>query len=620
CDAANLQRLIGRATGELSTAANGRTDVVFGDIHFWLPAGTPYYNVPAGRRLVHNQTAAHTRATTGNTTAAPTPLPQAGHTIEGFYVRLHYAMGEGPAANRGDITLTLRNANGQLNTSITEAGGEYELYSKAKRICDDWTANAPVHAHVYELLRFGRVIEPGVVDDLANVPHWRKINIPNVAGGASGERWVNLNNRTPGQIVTVFSDADFPHWRGWQIISDDSAPADNRCDSGTIRAMADRDGDGTVTFNELRAFLREDTLRRAICPIPCEWDISTIDARWGWLRTDAPHLPNGALSESHYRAFTNFVRALSFAPPQGLRDAVWRFHPREFIETFRKCGWLSENEFAQCIPRRNKHLSGTTFNTQTVATWNQALARAQTWGTHLNKTMRKYLINTSKQRILHFLAQVIEESGYLRLVKEGGGENASYAPYYGRGLIQLTRKNNYQTYGVYRGFRASYPFSVTNHPFGVAGTNPTNPEEKFSVDLGWNPNNLIVTNNNTYNAENCADSSGFYWVNRRITATGQTGLETSDAGIYIADIIQTCRLVNGNVSIQNINGLDVRLQLGIYLKHVLLDANLPTVDESITFDWRRRSTKELVTTAGVTQHVFVRTTHILDVILTWQRP
>ena len=37
CDDANLQRLIGRQTGDLNTGADGRRDVVFGELYFHLP-------------------------------------------------------------------------------------------------------------------------------------------------------------------------------------------------------------------------------------------------------------------------------------------------------------------------------------------------------------------------------------------------------------------------------------------------------------------------------------------------------------------------------------------------------------------------------------------------------
>lgn len=84
---------------------------------------------------------------------------------------------------------------------------------------------------------------------------------------------------------------------------------------------------------------------------------------------------------------------------------------------------------------------------------------------------------------------------------------------------------------------------------------------------------------------------------------------------------------------KNTNGLDVRLQLGIFMKHVLLDMPLPTGNESITFDWRRNSEKEpvfdtqgqVVTIIDSNGNVVIKeqyypANHTLGVFLTWQRP
>lgn len=54
---------------------------------------------------------------------------------------------------------------------------------------------------------------------------------------------------------------------------------------------------------------------------------------------------------------------------------------------------------------------------------------------------------------VHVLAQMLHESGSLRLTVEGvnAGNPPSYSPYIGRGLIQITYKVNYEKYGEYVG-------------------------------------------------------------------------------------------------------------------------------------------------------------------------
>jgi len=49
----------------------------------------------------------------------------------------------------------------------------------------------------------------------------------------------------------------------------------------------------------------------------------------------------------------------------------------------------------------------------------------------------------------HFLAQVCGETSAFKYLSEINGPQASYAPWYGRGLLQLTGQHNYQSYADY---------------------------------------------------------------------------------------------------------------------------------------------------------------------------
>lgn len=253
--------------------------------------------------------------------------------------------------------------------------------------------------------------------------------------------------------------------------------------------------------------------------------------------------------------------------------SVWHFHPLRLVRHFKKCGWLTRDEFAQCIPRRNCHLDGTQFVPQAVATWGVASQRSALWSLPISISTRKYGISNSQLRMRHFLAQLTEESGYYRLVVEGRGSEASYAPYYGRGLIQLTHRKNYEEYGAWRGFDQS-------------GAAPPFQE------LGWSPDGMIARTNQDYNARNCADSAAFYWTCPAIVATGMNVLKTSDGGAGIEESILASRSTNGNVPQQNINGLGTRLQAFIYLEAIVTDAITAQVEAQLDFDWRRNSNKE----------------------------
>ena len=67
----------------------------------------------------------------------------------------------------------------------------------------------------------------------------------------------------------------------------------------------------------------------------------------------------------------------------------------------------------------------------------------------LNKTMKAYNINSCLRKA-HFLAQCAHESDNFKTTSEYNGSKKGYAPYFGRGLIQLTHKGNYQKYANYK--------------------------------------------------------------------------------------------------------------------------------------------------------------------------
>ncbi len=66
----------------------------------------------------------------------------------------------------------------------------------------------------------------------------------------------------------------------------------------------------------------------------------------------------------------------------------------------------------------------------------------------LNKTLEKYEINTCIRKI-HFLAQIYLETDRLKTLLEYGADKKDYAPYVGRGFMQLTHKSNYAAYTAF---------------------------------------------------------------------------------------------------------------------------------------------------------------------------
>ncbi|MDR5799558.1 chitinase [Caballeronia sp. LZ001] len=75
-------------------------------------------------------------------------------------------------------------------------------------------------------------------------------------------------------------------------------------------------------------------------------------------------------------------------------------------------------------------------------------AKLQEYLPALNKAFADFSLDTCITRA-HFIAQMLTESGQFRYTKELGTERKIYDPWRGRGLIQLTHKENYDLYGNY---------------------------------------------------------------------------------------------------------------------------------------------------------------------------
>lgn len=528
CDDANLRRMVGRASGQLNTAANGRTDAVYGTMHFRLPAGTPVY----GEKPMLNNPVAH-RQSASSKGAAPMALQALHTTTHDLYVGLRYAGGEGAASNRGDAYLSTYQLNGtRIGDALEENDAEYSLYRDATSISNAYPANArPAPSAVYELLRFGRVIGPDALNPL-NVPHWRRIHYP------GGTGWVNLN----ATDVTKFSDADFPHWTGWSLV-DDSADLDSRCDSTTIKSWLDVNGDGKIAPTEALARMGLDSvapkLARSICKFPTEWNAASFDRRLGWIKTSTVENPTPVDAASFERMRAH-ITALAFWPSNtGLPESHWHWNPREFVGHFRKCGWLSEREMAQIYSDEALYTgagqSGSTYK--------------ERYRPSVNRVLRKYCLNSSK-RAAHFFGQSARESYYFMLVRESAigvanairtnhisiqpetnghlritAENRAQLRYFsepgqlgyygnrtglgntdpgdgvkfrGRGMKQLTGRYNYAEYWVFRGW-----------------LNPSTYDPRWFTNGGRGPviDNPEIAANLPYNA---VDTAGFYCAKTRI--------------------------------------------------------------------------------------------------------
>jgi len=557
---------VGRNTGDLPLDRDGRSDVVFGELYFHLPAGTPVY----GEKPLPNNPVAHRQPPAPRRGAPLPPIAplQPTHTTNlAFVIGLRYAHGEGADGHRGDATVTTYRIDGSTEgAALIEPDAEYNLYRDATAIANAYPADTrPAPSAVLELLRFGRVINTAHETlTPANVPHWRQIRYP------GGTGWVNLN----GANVHKFSDADFPHWKQWRLI-DDSADRDSRCDSATILAWFDGNQNGHVDATEATAGFASgpvrEKLEHAICKFPTEWSAATIDARWGWLKTSSEENPT-PLSDEDFTKFKAHASVLCFWDGlAGLPTAPWRFHPLRFIEGFRRSGWLSRRELTQLLPRAGlKDFAGT---------WKAASDRIDGIGhIHLDRVFRKYgFVNTQRQTA--FLAQVYIETGCLALLEEVGHAKQQrrrngtlywpqpmmeyYAAFYGRGLMQLTWAGTYADYGAYRAFRdhqgayADTRITATSTHDWAAPTRDAH-QNLVRTQRRWSPRfdpDVIATDR--YNA---CDSGAFFWLQKHFTGTSNIH-RVADSGLDTTHVGRISILVNGGS-----NGYNERLQYAAYIE------------------------------------------------------
>lgn len=438
-----VARLTGRSTAELNLATSGRTDSFWGDMHFYIPPEVLFYAArPANPR------------DTNNTSEIVHRPPEA------YFLKMNY--------KQGQCTLTTFSELGEQQGLRQEKNDyEYNLYRTASTLYPQCISAG------YELLRFGRVLGPDRLQP-ANAAHWRQIAYPGGVG------WVNLNSLT----VTQYSDADFPHWLGWKLIDDD-VDGDSRCQSQRILSLIGLAAppatvdQRTVAQAVLSDADSQQKTKRLICHFPTEWRRADIDSRYAWLIAgESPILTQ----ESFYR-LRSHLQALAFwedAALEGISESHWHFPPKEFIAHYKKCTWLSPNEFINIYP-------------------NAKLERVQSYLTLINKTAIKYLVAGSVRRA-HFFGQAGVETNQLLWMSElYNGDPYNYFRRYanaqnfvgwlgnikwhdggdfrGRGMKQLTGRANYADYWVYRGWLARNSYSDrwwrNSQWWGIAGNNVT---------------------------------------------------------------------------------------------------------------------------------------------------
>lgn len=446
CGDDDLAALVGRRTGRLIPERDGRTDVLFGTIYVYVPRGADLYTSHPGAN----------------------PPASASVTTEDLVFGIEH--------DKGAIRLrTWRLAGGEpvglfeekSFASKSDWKPEYGLYYEAlDRHKHTPTGNSP--SGIYELMRLGRKLGP---DALApDMPHWRRVQLPD-----GSERFINLN----GKKTTKFSDADFPHWRGWRLVDDDVTDDDSRCDSAIIHRFLNTTPEGDPVEQDTPQTRKQRLcapdvqrrLTRTVCKFPTEWSKEDVELRWRWTKERSPY-NDRPVDEAGFQQMVAFAKQLCFwedlpdSDRQRLGKKHWHWHPREFILHMRQCMWLSVCEMLQLLPSHAVR-RGTYKDAQGVQhpaiLWEGVLGPKpkpsdrttvhKILSNHripLNQALRKWGINTPI-RLVSFFGNSIQETTWWQSLSEGNGAALVYAPWYGRGFLQMTNPDNYIDYWRYRG-------------------------------------------------------------------------------------------------------------------------------------------------------------------------
>lgn len=375
----------------------------------------------------------------------------------------------------------------QVGADVSQPDYEYELYRLATTLYPDCPSAG------FEYLRFGRILGP---DTTTRRENWQLIRYADNAMG-----YINLAD--PAHQVSVLSDADFPVL--WQKLEegDAASPADGIANVPRLTELLQLLATPPTTslfappafVTRLRDANVAAHLRHFICKHPSEWDASDLDTRYAILRQPGKPLH----SDDAWKDFKDHVEAMAFWPQAGLPErSVWHFHPLQFIQHYRRCGWLSLDERITCLPTGHGVLDFESMRDRfTTGTNTDRQIFPPNMHVSLNRIAAKYCID-SKLRLAHFFGQISVESDRLQTVREYASGNAydmtvdpakarelgNTQPgdgprFKGRGVIQMTGKKLYSNYGEYRN---------RNYTDGQ--------------------NNLHLQND-SYNA---CDASGYYWV------------------------------------------------------------------------------------------------------------
>jgi hypothetical protein len=348
---------------------------------------------------------------------------------------------------------------------------EYDLYDRAMALYPACPSDG------YEMLRFGRILSANPTLSGAACATW--VAVPFDESGKQG--YVNI----APDAIRKLSDADFPFFTGWQKVDENNTPfnhdglcgydelcrltgvEDPQVNWGIAQPLEFDRNNADSRNLQLAGYIRsaegvKEKLRGLVCKARSEWDPSDNDARYRGLNDPDGFFGRQMETNPHgYENFMAFLSKFQFLDRTPLAgQKLWFFHPLAFIRHFRKCGWLSDREYIQMFPPTALRSVGRgQWVSEGVSPSRETIAG---YGPELNKAMRKFGI-TSPLRQAAFLGNAMQETQWFSLLTEGTNTPPRYAPWIGRGFLQLTWPDNYIKYWRFCGRRVDQDLAERLH-------------------------------------------------------------------------------------------------------------------------------------------------------------
>ncbi|RQM70563.1 hypothetical protein EHZ47_21640 [Aeromonas jandaei] len=222
----------------------------------------------------------------------------------------------------------------------------------------------------------------------------------------------------------------------------------------------DTDKSGELSSEEIQVALQNSSnaekLQKIIVKHPSEWYEKSSASSYLWLDKLMTKigLPDFDLLVDHEKQRIDKLEWMQSATKLRMEKDIWHLYPLSIIHSVnRMCSCerdISVQEVMDIVDELrqvDKIPSKELFN-YSRCTLDISERTYECLTAEMNAVFREYDISTCMRRI-HFIAQAFHETDCFRTTTEYNAEMKDYAPYIGRGMLQLTHRSNYKFYDAY---------------------------------------------------------------------------------------------------------------------------------------------------------------------------